>query len=71
MLLYVMASHQKQLRSLIRNLVEYSRKCQELPVKHEFKLNPTLKPRRIGGRLKWSPCKPSRQLLLPLTGEIY
>ncbi|KAK2566550.1 hypothetical protein P5673_009178 [Acropora cervicornis] len=34
---YVIGSHQKQLRSLIRNSVEYSRKCQELPAKHEFK----------------------------------
>ena len=43
MLPYVIASHQKQVRSLIRNPVEYSRKCQELPAKHEFKVSPTLK----------------------------
>ena len=30
MLPYVIGSHQKQVRSLIRNPVEYSRKCQEL-----------------------------------------
>jgi len=44
MLLYVISSHQKQLRSLIRNPVRYIKKCQGLPVlaKHEFKLNPTL-----------------------------
>ena len=40
---YVIGSHQKQLRSLIRNSVEYSRKCQELPAKHEFKVSPSLK----------------------------
>ena len=43
MLLYVMGSHQKQLRLLIRNPREYIRKCQELPAKHDFKLNPNLK----------------------------
>ena len=42
MLLYVMASHKKQSRSLVRNPLEYSRKCHDLPVKHVFKLNPTL-----------------------------
>ena len=33
----------KELRSLVRNPLEYSRKCHDLPVKHDFKLNPTLK----------------------------
>lgn len=42
-LLYVTASHQKQLRSLIRNPAEYRRKCEELPEKHDFKVNPNLK----------------------------
>lgn len=27
----------------MRNPLEYSRKCHDLPVKHDFKLNPTLK----------------------------
>ena len=43
MLMYVIGSHQKQLRSLIRNPLEYSRKCEDLAVRHEFKQNPTLK----------------------------
>ena len=43
MLLYVITSHVKQLRSLIRNPAEYSRKCEELPAKHDFKVNPNLK----------------------------
>ena len=43
MLLYVIGSHQKQLRSLVRNPVEYSGKCRELPATHEFKANPTSK----------------------------
>ena len=43
MLMYVIAPHQKQLRCLIRNPKEYSRKCEDLPVKHDFKQNPTLK----------------------------
>ena len=43
MLLHVIHSHQKQLRSLVRNPIEYSRKCLHLPLKHNFKLNPTLK----------------------------
>ena len=38
MLLYVIGSHQKQLQSLIRNPAEYSKKCEDLPLKHEFKL---------------------------------
>ena len=51
---HAISSHQKQLRSLIRNSVEYSRKCQKLPARHEFKVSPSLK------ALK----KASQQLLL-------
>lgn len=43
MLLYVMGSHQKQLRSLIRNPGDYSKKCEDLSVKHDFKVNGNLK----------------------------
>ena len=43
MLLYVIGSHQKQLRSLIRNPGDYSRKCEDLPIKHDFKVNGNLK----------------------------
>lgn len=43
MMLYVIGSHQKQLRALVRNPGEYSRKCQDLPAKRDFKLNPNLK----------------------------
>jgi len=43
MIMYVIASHQKQLRALVRNTAEYSKKCQDLPAKHEFKLNPGLR----------------------------
>ena len=43
MLMYIIASHQKQLRALVRNPQEYSRKCEDLPVKHDFKQNPTSK----------------------------
>lgn len=43
MLMYVIGSQQKQLRSLVRNPPEYSRKCDNLSVRHEFKHNPTLK----------------------------
>ena len=43
MLLYVIGSQQKQLRSLIRNPAEYSKKCEDLPLKHEFKVNANLK----------------------------
>ena len=43
MMLYVIGSHQKQLRALVRNTAEYSRKCQDLPAKHDFQLNPNLK----------------------------
>ena len=43
MIMYVIASHQKQLRALVRNTGEYSKKCQDLPAKHDFKLNPNLK----------------------------
>lgn len=43
MIMYVTASHQKQLRALVRNTAEYSKKCQDLPAKHDFKLNPHLK----------------------------
>lgn len=42
-LLYVMGSHQKQLRALIRNPTEYSRKCEKLLAVHDFKVNPTFK----------------------------
>ena len=42
-LMYVIGSQQKQLRSLVRNPPEYSRKCDNLSVRHEFKHNPTLK----------------------------
>ena len=38
MLVYVIGSHQKQLRALIRNAIKYSRRCEELPAKHEYKL---------------------------------
>ena len=41
MLMYVIGSQQKQLRSLVRNAPEYSRKCDNLSVRHEFKNNPT------------------------------
>lgn len=43
MMLYVIGSHQKQLRALVRNTADYSKKCQDLPAKHEFKLHPNLK----------------------------
>ena len=43
MLMYVIGSHQKQLRSLVRNPAEYSRKCEDLSVRHDFKKNGTLK----------------------------
>ena len=43
MILYVIGSHQKQLSSLMRNRVEYSRKYQDPPAKHDFKINPPLK----------------------------
>lgn len=43
MMLYIIGSHQKQLRALVRNPTDYSKKCQDLPAKHEFKLNPNLK----------------------------
>lgn len=43
MLLYVIGCHQKQLRALVRNPAEYSKKCEDLPVKHEFKINGNLK----------------------------
>ena len=43
MLLYVIGSHQKQLRSLIRNPIDYSKKCEDLPAKHDFKVNANLK----------------------------
>ena len=43
MLLYVIGSHQKQLRALVRNPADYSKKCEDLPVKHEFKINGNLK----------------------------
>ena len=42
-IMYVIGSHQKQLRALVRNTAEYSRKCQDLHAKHKFKLNPNLK----------------------------
>lgn len=40
---YVIGSHQKQLRTLIRNPIDCSRKCQELPAAHDFKENLNLK----------------------------
>ena len=43
MLLYVIGSHKKQFRSLIRNPGDYSKKCEDLPVKHDFKVNGNLK----------------------------
>ena len=43
MLLYVIGSHQNQLRSLIRNPIDYSKKCEDLPAKHEFEVNTNLK----------------------------
>ena len=43
MLLYVVGSHQKQLRALVRNPAEYSKKCEDLPLKHDFKINGNLK----------------------------
>ena len=43
MLLYIIGSHQKQLRALIRNPADYSKKWEDLPLKHEFKMNANLK----------------------------
>lgn len=43
MMLYVIGSKQKQLRAPVRNTTVYSKKYQDLPAKHEFKLNPNLK----------------------------
>lgn len=43
MILYVIGCHQKQLRALVRSTADYSKKCQDLPAKHEFKINPGLK----------------------------
>ncbi|KAK2565001.1 hypothetical protein P5673_011715 [Acropora cervicornis] len=33
--------------ALVRNPGEYSRKCQDLPAKHDFKLNPKLKSLKV------------------------
>lgn len=43
MILYIIGSDQKQLSSLMRNRVEYSRKYQDPPAKLDFKINPNLK----------------------------
>ena len=61
MLLYVIRSHQKQLRALVRNPIQYIRKCEELPAKHEFKLNANLKSLKTGGRLRLLQLRPSPQ----------
>lgn len=42
-MLYVVGSHHKMLRSLVRNPRDYSRKCETLPVSHEFKVEPGIK----------------------------
>lgn len=42
-MLYVVGSHHKQLRSLVRNPRDYSRKCETLPVSHDFKIQPGIK----------------------------
>lgn len=42
-MLYVVGSHHKMLRSLVRNPRDYSRKCETLPVSHEFKVEPSIK----------------------------
>lgn len=45
-MLYVVGSHHKQLRSLVRNPRDYSRKCETLAVSHEFKVEPGIKSQR-------------------------
>lgn len=42
-MMYVVGSHHKQLRSRARNPRDYSRKCETLPVSHEFKAEPGIK----------------------------
>ena len=39
----IVGSHHKQLRSLVRNPRDYSRKCETLAVSHEFKVQPGIK----------------------------
>lgn len=62
MIMYVIASHQKQLRALVRNTAEYSKKGQDLPAKHEFKLNPGLKSLKT-----WWSTESVTQLVKPST----
>jgi len=62
MMMYVIASHQKQLRALVRNTAEYSKKCQDLPAKHDFKLNPNLKSLK-----SWWSAESVTQLTKPTT----
>lgn len=62
MILYVIGSHQKQLHELVRNTTEYSRKCQDLPAKHDFKLNPNLKSLKT-----WWSAKSVTQVTKPTT----
>lgn len=62
MIMYVIGSHQKQLRALVRNTADYSKKCQDLPAKHEFKLNPGLKSLK-----SWLSTESVTQLVKPTT----
>ena len=62
MIMYVIASHQKQLHALVRNTADYSKKCQDLPAKHEFKLNPGLKSLKT-----WWSTESVTQLVKPTT----
>ena len=62
MIMYVIASHQKQLRALVRNTADYSKKCQDLPAKHEFKLKPGLKSLKA-----WWSTESVTQLVKPTT----
>ena len=62
MIMYVIASHQKQLRALVRNTADYSKKCQDLPAKHEFKLNTGLKSLK-----SWWSTESVTQLVKPTT----
>lgn len=42
-MMYIVGSHHKQLRSLVRNPRDYSRKYETLPVSHEFRAEPGIK----------------------------
>ena len=46
----------------MRNTTEYSRKCQDLPAKHDFKLNPKLKSLKT-----WWSAKSVTQVTKPTT----